>query len=274
MIQPAQLQQAWHAVQKEWPDLHPKRALICGSGWGEALRELNILGELAYADLPGLGATAVAGHAGKLLYAEVDSQRCLIFLGRRHLYEGLGWTPIALPIYVAKQAGVREILLTNAAGAILKGVQPGEFMLISDHINLMGDNPLCGPHLPEWGDRFPDQSQVYCPRLRTALHSLAAEQGLHLHEGVYAATRGPLYETPAEIRAWKSLGADAVGMSTVPEAQLASAAGLRVAGLSCLTNLAAGLGQESLSHEEVQRNAEAVLPSMRRLLTKWLGQPS
>ncbi len=244
-----------------------KSALILGSGWSDIASAFEVERELAYEQLPVMGTTGVAGHKGRLLLVRTGStSKALIFQGRRHYYEGLGWTPIAFPVYAALQAGVQNVFLTNAAGGVNPQYVPGDLMLITDHINAIGANPLTGPNVPIWGDRFPDQSSVYCPRLQATIRQSARKLGHALHEGIYLAAPGPAYETPAEIRMFRQFGADAVGMSTVPEAMLASAAGLRVAALSCITNHAAGVTDAPLGHAEVLEVTQKVMPAMTELL--------
>ena len=211
----------------------------------------------------------MAGHAGQLLWAECTpstgsgqaGKELFIFQGRRHCYEGEGWTPVILPVWILKQFGVETVLLTNASGGIRDDLKPGSLMVISDHINMLGANPLTGPHNPAFGTRFPDQTEIYSSNLRKKL--LAAEVD---SEGVYVAAAGPTFETPAEIRAFRAMGADAIGMSTVPEAIFANALGMKVAGLSCVCNRAAGLGHEKLTHEDVARAAAEAMPRMRSVL--------
>jgi purine-nucleoside phosphorylase len=270
------LQAAVDAVRRAWPEVAPDGGMILGSGWSEVAEAFPIVDALPYADIPGLGAVRVAGHAGRLLWADVQGASILIFQGRRHGYEGEGWTPVATPVFIlralsAPVPGACALLLTNAAGGIHERLQPGDLMIIEDHINAMFTNPLIGAHDPEWGPRFPDQSQVYDPGLCDLL-ARAAGNGPPLHRGVYLATSGPAYETPAEVRAYRCLGADAVGMSTVPEATLGRAAGLRVAGLSCITNRAAGLSSAPLTHEEVTETARRAMVRMTAVVQGfWRG---
>ncbi len=255
------------AVAARWPDARPEHALVCGSGWGEVADAFTLLDSLSYDELPGFGAATVEGHQGRLLLAETEAgRRLLIFRGRRHFYEGEGWEPVVAPVRLAKNLGLKTLLLTNAAGGINPAFSPGDLMALTDHLNFMPGNPLVGPHDPDFGPRFPDQSAVYAPELLQILRDAAAQVGVTLREGAYLALSGPAFETPAEIRAFGKLGADAVGMSTVPEAMTANAAGLRVAALSCISNLAAGLSPEPLSHEEVNETAQAAMPRMKQLI--------
>lgn len=229
----------------------PACAMILGSGWSGAVEAMEIDEEILYADIPGLGGTGVSGHKGRLLLGSLEGVRTMVFQGRRHWYEGLGWTPIAIPVYLARRSGASDLLLTNAAGGIAPEMQAGDLMVVRDHINMMGGNPLVGPHNPFWGPRFPDQSSIYRERLFELLAQAAEETGARVHSGIYLATSGPVYETPSEVRAFAALGADAVGMSTVPEAILANACGLRVCAISCITNMAAGIHAATLTHDAV-----------------------
>jgi len=250
----------------------PDCGLILGSGWGAALQTGRVLARASYRDIPGLGASTVVGHAGELLLFEKHGLRIAAFFGRRHWYEGAGWEPVVLPVELLRRMGARDLLVTNAAGGIRPNLRPGDLMAIRDHINTAGINPLTGPVVPGWGPRFPDQSHVYDDGLTGLLRKAAHDAECSLSEGVYAFTTGPGYETPAEIRAYASLGADAVGMSTVPEAIVANAAGLRVAGLSCITNMAAGISGPHLSHDEVLEQTRKTGPAMAALLDAFLAR--
>lgn len=257
------LEAAREAVQTRLPDCQPAVGAILGSGWSEVVDAFKILDEVPYEDIPGLGKPGVQGHAGvlsRVRYAGVES---LIFQGRRHYYEGEGWTPVAIPLYLLRCLGARTLVITNAAGGLRPDLRPGRLMLITDHINMLGNHPLIGPHHEAWGPRFPDQSAVYPQRLRDLAERAAASVGEVPASGIYLATTGPTYETPAEIRMFRTLGADAVGMSTVPEAILANAANLSVLGISCITNLAAGISPTPLSHDEVKEASLATMPRMR-----------
>jgi inosine/guanosine/xanthosine phosphorylase family protein len=247
----------------------PLAALILGSGWNEVAEAFPIRRAVPYADIPCLGSAGVAGHAGRLLSSDAGNCPLLVFQGRRHWYEGAGWEPIACPIRISLAMGARFVVLTNAAGGIRADLKAGDLMVIDDHVNAMGVNPLIGPHVPAWGQRFPDQSGIYDPALRGRLHSAAERLGMRLPHGVYLATAGPAYETPAEVTAFRAMGADAVGMSTVPEATLAHAAGMRVAGVSCIANPAAGVSPAPLSHEDVLAATSRAQPRMKRLLIEF-----
>lgn len=260
------LDEAVSAVKAVWPDAKPALGIILGSGWGDAVAAFPVKAQMPYEKIPNLGKTGVDGHAGKLIRSEVNGRDLLIFQGRRHVYEGAGWTPVVLPVWILKQLGAEAVLLTNASGGIRDDLGPGALMAISDHINMLGGNPLTGPHNPAFGTRFPDQTEVYSSTLRKKLLDVGADS-----EGIYLAAAGPTFETPAEIRAFRSMGADAVGMSTVPEAIFANAMGMQVAGLSCVCNRAAGLGHDELTHEDVARAAAEAMPRMRNVLAKFTG---
>lgn len=260
------LDSAVEAVRKKWPTAVPQCGLILGSGWGEAVENFDGP-ELPYSDVPGLGSPGVEGHAGRLRIVDIGGMDVLVFQGRRHWYEGEGWTPVILPIYLLHALGARAVLLTNAAGGIRDDLKPGSLMVIEDHINMLGSNPLIGPHNPRMGTRFPDQSEIYDRSLRKKLLHAGADTS-----GVYIATSGPTFETPAEIELFRSMGADAVGMSTVPEAMIANALGMQVAGLSCICNWAAGISPVKLTHEDVNRTAAEAMPRMKSAMTKFMKE--
>lgn len=228
----------------------PHAILILGSGLGGLAEEIQDAVRIPYAEIPGFPLSAVAGHAGTLVAGRLGAVEVVAMQGRFHLYEGWEAADVVRPVRALAALGAEVLVVTNAAGGIRPGMQPGDLMLISDHLNLMGRNPLAGAEVVG-AARFIDMSEPYDPEFRAATREVAAEQGIPLTEGVYAALLGPSYETPAEVRMLGRLGADAVGMSTVPEVLVARALGLRVLGISCITNLAAGLGGAHLSHEEV-----------------------
>jgi len=269
MLDRKTLDQALSAVKAAWPDVQPRVGLILGSGWGAVAEIFTCEDSLPYERIPGLGGTGVEGHAGLLHRCRLHGVPTLVFQGRRHWYEGEGWTPVAVPVYLLSRLQARILVLTNAAGSLAADLVPGSLVLISDHINLMGSNPLAGRHDPVWGPRFPDMSRLYDRRLRTLLAGCAQELHISLREGVYVAVSGPSYETPAEVRAFGILGGDMVGMSTAPEAILARAAGLRVVAVSCITNFAAGISRTPLSHDEVARTATETMPVMSRLFNRF-----
>ena len=249
---------------------HATCTLILGSGWSEVADAFEPVAEIPYAEIASMGSPGVAGHAGRLRHCRCGNEDILIFQGRRHWYEGYGWTPVALPIHIASRAGSKTMLLTNAAGGISEHLTPGDLMIVTDHINAIGANPLIGAHDPTWGERFPDQSEIYREALRKDLRDAAAATGAEVKEGIYLATAGPTYETPAEIKAYRTLGADAVGMSTVPEAILANAAGIKVAGISCISNFAAGVASQPLDHDEVLETTHRIMPVMTAIIRQFV----
>ena len=237
--------------------LRPKLALVLGSGFHHVLTALRVDKKVSYAGIPGFPRPTVSGHAGELYFGELGGTPVLVLSGRAHFYEGHPMDQVTFAVRALAAFGIRDLLLTNAAGGINKKFRPGDFMVLTDHINFMGANPLRGGEAPG-RPRFLDQTQVYDPRLNALLFRAARRCKLKVHTGVYVAVSGPSYETPAEIRAFARLGADAVGMSTVPEAMVARQCGLNVAGISCITNRAAGRGPAKLSHEEVLATAGRV----------------
>lgn len=264
------LRKAARKVRELYPEAKPVCALVLGSGWGVVVDAFEPMATLSYADIPVMGPTQVEGHAGALILARFEDRELLVFQGRRHWYEGVGWEPIAVPVRIAQKFGTPNILLTNAAGGIREGMSAGDLMILDDHINLMGVNPLVGEHDLAFGHRFPDQTSVYEKPLRDLLDDAAAHAGIPVSHGVYVAASGPTYETPAEVRAYRILGGDAVGMSTVPEAMLANAAGMSVAAVSCITNLASGMSASPLCHQEVIEATNHAKPHMRDLLLEFL----
>jgi purine-nucleoside phosphorylase len=234
----------------------PRVALVLGSGLGSLADEVEAPIIMPYCDIPGFPLSTAPGHAGRLVVGRFAGKPVLMMQGRFHCYEGLPLERISFPVRVFRLLGVESLILTNAAGGANLGYAPGDFMLISDHINLAGRNPLVGPNDDELGPRFPDMSQAYDPKLRAIARRAGTELGLALKEGVYAWFLGPSYETPAEVLMARLLGADAVGMSTVPEAIVAAHCGLKTLGISCITNMAAGiLGQPVTSDEVLEISA-------------------
>jgi purine-nucleoside phosphorylase len=239
---------------------------VLGSGLEGLEQTLTDATVFEHQDLPNWPRSTVPGHAGRLIIGDLAGRRVAVLSGRVHLYEGYGPDEIVFGTRVMGRMGVREIVLTNAAGGIKPTCTPGTLMVIEDHINLLGSNPLTGANDERFGPRFPDLTEVYSPRLRTLLREAASARGVALERGVYAAVQGPSYETPAEIRALRALGADAVGMSTVPEAIAARHMGLEVLGLSCITNRAAGLSRQPLGHDDVLATARQVRTTVQTLL--------
>ena len=253
---------------KQASPLRPTLALVLGSGFHHLLTELQVAGRLACARIPGFPRPAVSGHAGEIVFGHLAGTPVLVLSGRAHFYEGHDMDRVTFPIRALAAFGIRAVLLTNAAGGIHPKFRPGDFMVLTDHINFMGVNPLRGPEAPG-RSRFVDLSATYDPGLRALLAAAARRARVRLRAGVYLAVSGPSYETPAEIRAFAGLGADAVGMSTVPEAVVARQCGLRVAALSCITNPAAGLGSTAISHAEVLETAERVKTTGTQLLANF-----
>ncbi|NBD38879.1 MAG: purine-nucleoside phosphorylase [Verrucomicrobia bacterium] len=256
-------------AQRDPAHAERKLLLVLGSGWGEAAKELlEEEGSLSYGEIPGFPVSTVNGHAGRLLWGRLEGAPLYCMQGRFHYYEGYEPEVLAMPLRVFRKLGTAGVLLTNAAGGIREDMGPGDLMLIRDHINLMGMNPLRGENAAAYGPRFPDMTAAWDRDWRNRLRQLGEDRRVGLTEGVYLAVSGPSFETPAEIRAFASLGADAVGMSTVPECLVARHAGMRVAGLSCITNAAAGLGGCELSHEEVASTAASAKGRIVRLLQR------
>jgi purine-nucleoside phosphorylase len=253
-MQPASPETAAVRLKKISP-LRPTLAMVLGSGFHHALTELRADKKIAYAKIPGFPKPTVSGHAGELYFGHLGKTPVIILSGRAHFYEGHEMERVTFATRTLAAFGIKDLLLTNAAGGLNKNFRAGDFMVLTDHINLMGANPLRGVHQKDL-PRFVDLTEVYDKKLRELLFRAGKMSKLKLQRGVYLAVSGPSYETPAEIRAFARLGADAVGMSTVPEAIVARQCGLRVAGISCITNLAAGIGRENLSHGEVLKTAE------------------
>lgn len=257
---------AARALPREWYDFRPETGLILGSGWSRTVIARDCVARLPFSAIPGLGASTVQGHAGEVRLLETAGRHAVVFCGRRHFYEGEGWGPVVLPVELMRRLGVRDLLLTNAAGAVNPSLRPGDLLLITDHVNTTGLNPLQGPVRPGWGTRFPDQSEVYSRERVGEIRGYAAALGIEIGEGIYAYTAGPCFETPAEIRAYSIWRADAVGMSTVPEAIVANAIGFRTAAVSCITNMAAGIAKQPLTHSEVMEATAAAAARMGALV--------
>jgi purine-nucleoside phosphorylase len=239
-------------------DAVPHVAVVLGSGLGDFASSLEQPTSLRYADIPYWPAVAVVGHQGRLVIGGSGGRSILALAGRVHFYEGHDLRAVTFGTRVLGMLGVRALILTNAAGGVNTGFAPGDLMVIDDHINLLGTSPLAGPNEERFGVRFPDLTNVYSPRLRRIADEAGAALGFELPHGVYAACHGPSYETPAEVRYLRTIGADAVGMSTVPEAIVARHMGVEVLGISCITNMAAGILPQPLNHEEVLETAQRV----------------
>jgi xanthosine phosphorylase len=259
-------QSALEVIRDRAPDFAPRVGLILGSGLSGIAEAIEDATALDYADLPGFPQPGVEGHVGRLVLGRLGAASIACLQGRVHLYEGLPARAVNVLPRTLKALGCEILILTNAAGSLRPEIEPGAIALIEDHINLLGQNPLVGPNDAATGPRFPDMSEVYDGELRERARRVAQRLGVPLRAGVYLATLGPSFETPAEIRAFRALGADLVGMSTVPEAISARHAGLRVLGLSIVTNLAAGLAPHPLSHEETLTQAAGAAATLERLL--------
>jgi xanthosine phosphorylase len=258
------------AVITERAGLRPRVGVVLGSGLGAAADAVNDPTVIDYADLPGFPRPTVAGHGGRAVLGEVAGVPVALLQGRGHVYEGGDLDKIRTPVRALRAAGAEILVLTNAAGSLRPGVGPGRLMLITDHINLSGVNVLAGPNDEEIGPRFPSLHDAYDPELRDRLRRAAGELGTDLAEGIYLAVSGPTFETPAEIRAYATLGADAVGMSTVHETAVARHCGLRVAAISAITNLAEGMNAEPLSHEQTLRDAQRAADDLAPLLVRFV----
>ncbi len=251
---------------RSWTDLRPQIAVVLGSGLGAFAEEVSGRTEIPYSEIPGWPVSTAAGHAGKLVLGEVGGVPVAVMAGRVHLYEGYKPQEIVFGLHVLAKLGARSVILTNAAGGINLNYSAGALVLISDHLNLQGCNPLVGPNDDRIGPRFPDMTDAYSTILREHAKNVARGLGVAMHEGVYAAMLGPNYETPAEIRMLRTLGADLVGMSTVPEVLAARHMGLECLAISCVTNMAAGILPQKINHDEVLEIGARVRGTLVRLL--------
>jgi purine-nucleoside phosphorylase len=247
-------------------------AIVLGSGLGGFADELTDASGIPYDQIPGFARATVEGHAGRLVIGKVGATAIAALQGRFHFYEGYSLEEVTFPIRVLKLLGVKTLILTNASGALNAEYAPGTLMLISDHINLMGVNPLIGANDTRFGPRFPDLTNVYSPELQDIVLQEAREMKLEMRRGIYASLTGPSYETPAEIHMVRALGAQAVGMSTVPEAIVARHMGMKVVGISCITNLAAGVTDHPVDHTQVIATGERIRESFSELLRRVIGK--
>ncbi|HUI08340.1 MAG TPA: purine-nucleoside phosphorylase [Verrucomicrobiae bacterium] len=250
--------------------LKPEVALVIGSGLGGITKEIAKPVTIPYGDIPHFPKSTVTGHAGQMIFGEFAGKKLMVLSGRFHYYEGRSLAEITYPVHVVDALGVKILIVTNAAGGINPQYKPGDLMIIEDHINFMGVNPLLG-NANGNGVKFIDMTQAYSGRLREKLDAAAEKLQMPIWRGVYLATTGPSYETPAEIKAFAWIGADAVGMSTVPEVIMARYHNIEVAGLSCITNLAAGISSKKLSHDEVLEVGRATQDKLGKLLGEFLG---
>lgn len=255
VTEPPTIEDAVETMRKELPTL-PDIAIILGSGLGPLTETIDIETTLPYNQVPGMAVSSVDGHTGRFVYGTLNSVPVLVMDGRIHYYETGEMEPVVLPVQILNRLGCTELIVSNAAGAINEDFDPGELMILEDHINMLGDNPLISSD--EDGEQFPDMSSAYDPQLRDIAWEAAEQLSISVNSGVYVAMSGPSYETPAEVRMLETLGGDAVGMSTVPETIVANRHGMSVLGISSLTNYAAGLASEPLSHDEVKEVAGQV----------------
>lgn len=259
------------AIRAHFGEDFPKTVLVLGSGIGRFADRLENATSLSYADIPGFAPSAVMGHAGKLMVGTLVGRRLAIMAGRIHVYEGHPPQAIATLVRILKTVGVEQLILTNAAGGLRLDMPAGTLMILDDHINFSGQNPLIGPNDDRFGPRFFDMTFAYDPSLRAALKAAADGAGVPVKSGTYIYCLGPNFETPAEVRLFASWGADAVGMSTVPECLAANHCGMKVAGLSLITNLAAGLSGEKLTHDETLTEATKAYGGIEKLLLKFFA---
>lgn len=255
MLSMEQIQETKQYIQSKLKQV-PEIGLILGSGLGVLADEIQEPAVIPYNEIPHFPASTVEGHKGQLVIGELRGKMVVAMQGRFHYYEGYSLDTVTFPVRVMAAIGVKSILVTNAAGGVNTHFSPGDLMLIQDHLNMTGRNPLIGPNDQQLGVRFPDMSEAYSKELFGIAEQVAREQGIPIQKGVYAGLTGPSYETPAEIRMLRTLGADAVGMSTVPEVIVARHSGMKVLGISCISNMAAGILPQPLSHEEVMETAE------------------
>ncbi len=258
-------------IKDKIKDFKPEIGIVLGSGLGELADEYGDI-RIAYKDIPDFPVSTVAGHNGNLVFADINGKKVVMMQGRFHFYEGHSMATVTYPIKVMKKLGVENLILTNAAGGVNPYFKPSSLMIIKDHINFMGTNPLIGPNDDSLGVRFPDMSEVYTKSLRKIAYTSAEKLNIPVERGVYIALTGPTYETPAEVNMVRTLGADAVGMSTVPEAIVASWMGMKVLGISCICNSAAGISTVGLSHEEVLENAEKAKGNFKKLVLEIINR--
>ena len=260
------LLRCYHSV-REKISFEPQVALILGSGLGDYAEQVQVEAVLDYHDIEGFPVSTVLGHKGRFVFGYIQNVPVVIMQGRVHFFEGYDMHDVVLPTRLMGMLGAKVLFLTNAAGGMQKGMHAGDFMLITGHISSFVPSPLVGPNIEELGTRFPDMSEVYKKDLQEIIRNTAKNCGIPLKEGVYVQTTGPNYETPEEIRMYRSLGADAVGMSTACEAMAANHMGMRVCGISCISNLAAGISENPLTHAEIQETADRVAPLFQQLIT-------
>lgn len=250
----------------------PRIGLILGSGLGVLADEIENPVKIPYEEIPNFPVSTVEGHAGQLVIGNLSGKEVVVMQGRFHYYEGYPFNQVTFPVKVMKELGVQTVVVTNAAGGVNQSFEPGDLMIISDHINNMGSNPLIGPNDSKFGARFPDMSEAYSKELRTLARDVASKLNIRIQEGVYVGNTGPSYETPAEVRMIRTIGGDAVGMSTVPEVIVARHAGLKVLGISCISNMAAGILDQPLTHDEVIETTEKVRADFLKFVKEIVNQ--
>lgn len=265
------MQKTLDFINKKTNNFQPEIGIILGSGLGDFVDNFESI-TLPYSQIPGFETSTIQGHAGKLVFTEIMGKKVVAMQGRYHFYEGHPISTIVYPVKVMKKLGIKTLIITNAAGAVNKKFKPADLMVITDHINFMGTNPLIGKNDDELGTRFPDMSEIYKKELVKIAQDCAKKIGINVQKGVYSAGTGPSYETPAEVKMLRTFGADAVGMSTVPEAIVANYCGINVLGISCITNYAAGIQKTSLSHSEVIKSADIAKEKFQSLLLKILEE--
>ncbi len=248
----------------------PHIGIVLGSGLGEFVRDIKVEKTIPFNEIPHFAVASVEGHSGNLIFGTISGKAIVALQGRLHYYEGHSMDSVVFPTRVMALLGVQKLILTNSAGGLGDKMQSGDFMIIEDHINFFGTNPLMGPNMKELGPRFPDMTEAYDKKMRGVLESVFLEKNVQYHKGIYAGVTGPTYETPAEVRFFKFIGCSAVGMSTVPETIAANHLGLRVVALSCITNLAAGLSAHKLTHQEVTETAKRVEKDFSGVLSRFI----
>ena len=272
MTNPSLAHLAAQYIQNKAPDFNPKVAIVLGSGLGGFADQLENKITIHYNELPGFPAVTVQGHNGNLILGTLSGIGIVCLQGRSHLYEGSGFDAVKTYVRTLKLIGCEYFIATNASGSLREEVGPGELMLITDHINFQPGNPLIGPNDDEFGPRFPPVDNAYNPSMRDSLLTIAHKENIALHQGVYIAVSGPSYETAAEIRAFKTLGADAVGMSTVPEVLVANHCGLKIAVIAIITNYATGLSKTPHDHNEVLKMAASAAEKLKFLIQQLVLQ--
>lgn len=263
------LQKSLASIRKV-TDFKPEIGITLGSGLGGLAEKIDKVCEISYKDIEGFPVSTVSGHDGRFIFGTLSGKKVVVMSGRVHFYEGYRMEEVVTPVRIMGLLGAKTVLLTNAAGGINLDFKPGDLMMITDHISLFVQNPLLGQNADELGPRFPDMSTVYDRRLQEKIRHAAVATGVNLKEGVYVQLTGPSYETPAEIRMLRKMGADAAGMSTVVEAIAANHMGLSVAGISCITNMAAGISDQPLNHEEVKATADMVKEKFEKLVMEFI----